>query len=130
MIDLDADTLTLRRRPVLVEQFDGTAPPFAIVQASPVVSRKPRADEPLAVLLQVAMKTPEMFHKPKGMELCSTCGDFKEYPSEFPKDATRKRGYGYVCNKCRAREARIEYAYQAMLEGRTVREYKQRKKAA
>lgn len=130
MIDLDADTLTLRRRPVLVEQFDGHAPPFAIVQGSPVVSRRPRADEPLAVLLHVAMKTPEMFQEPPGTKMCSTCGDFREYPSGFPKDPSRKRGYGYVCNKCRSKEARLEYAYQAMLEGRTVREYKQRNKAA
>jgi hypothetical protein len=101
-----------------------------MIVISRVVDRQPRTDKPLAVLLHKAMQTPEIFRKPIGMELCSTCGDFKEYPSGFPKDSTRKRGYGYVCNKCRAKEARQEYAYQAMLEGRTVREYKQRQKAA
>ena len=101
-----------------------------MIVLSRMIDRTPFTDQPIAVLLQRAMKTPETFQKPVGMELCSTCGDFREYPSGFPKDPTRKRGYGYVCNKCRSKEARQEYAYQAMLEGRTVREYKQRNKAA
>lgn len=94
--------------------------------------RQPHTDVPFLTLLLRAMKTTETFQQPTGTELCSTCGEFVAFPFGFPKDATRKGrgGRGYVCNKCRAKEARQEYAYQAMLEGRTVREYRQRQKAA
>lgn len=125
MIDLDADTLTLRRRPIVVEQFDGTPPPFAIVQGSPVVSRRPRADEPLAVLLHIAMKTPETFKPPVGHAYCSSCGDWRP-ESYFVKNASRKRGYDYECKQCkRERMAwfRVVQAQQDEQEGREKRRY-------
>lgn len=93
--------------------------------------RTPHTDAPLLTLLLRAMKTPETWQQPQGTELCSTCGEFVAFPDGFPSNPSRKgRGRGYVCNKCRAKEARMDYAYQASLEGRTVREYKQRNKAA
>lgn len=123
MIDLDADTLTLRRRPVVVEQYDGTPPPFAIVQSSPVVSRRPRGDESLSMLLHLAMRTPETFQPPTGCEYCSTCGDWRPR-SYFPQNASRKgRGIDYECRQCQNERKRQHRVLMAAAEGRELRKY-------
>lgn len=125
MNDLDADTLTLRRRPVLVEQYDGTPPPFAIVQSSPVVSRRPKDDLPMAVLLQRAMRTPETFKPPAGMEYCSACGDWRPR-SYFAINPAFKRGLDYVCKGCKSAQDRQRRELAALQEGRELRVYRKR----
>lgn len=125
MIDLDADTLTLRRGVTLVEQYDGTPPPFAIVQSSPVVSRAPCGDVDLSILLHVAMREPEVFRPPQGMEYCSTCGDWRPR-SYFAVNPAFKRGLDYVCKGCKSAQDRQRRELVALQAGRELRVYRKR----
>ena len=120
--DLDADTLTLRRRPIVVEQYDGTPPAFAIVQGSPSISRRPRGDESLSVLLHVAMKTPEHFAPPQGMAFCGECGDWRPI-NYFTTNPSKRNGLDRECKGCQAERKREARRTAAILEGREVRRY-------
>ena len=107
---------------MIVEQYDGRPPAFAIVQGSPSISRRPRGDESLSVLLHVAMKTPEHFTPPQGMAFCGACGDYRPI-NYFTTNPSKRGGLDRECKGCQAERKRRARATMAAQEGREVRRY-------
>lgn len=93
-----------------------------MIIVSRMVDRQPRADKPIAVLLQKAMRTPEIFRAPEGMAFCSACGDWRP-ENYFVRNASRKRGYDYECKQCKRERMDWHRATQAAAEGRERRRY-------
>ncbi len=109
MEDLTIDTsyITLKRGSIVVDQSDGTYPPFAIVQASGRAYRDPRVTAGEDELYKRAWQTLEIQQHRPGEKFCGKCGDW-HLVADFD-DSHRDGKYSW-CKSCRrAYQARLKY---------------------
>lgn len=92
---------------------------------SRMIDRQPHGDQPIAVLLQRAMQTPETFKPPKDHEFCSACGDWRPR-SYFALNPAFKRGVAYECKQCKNALDRKRREIAAFEQGRELRAYRKR----
>lgn len=115
------DRVTGKVRPIVIDQSDGSWPPFVIVQASGFSRRQPRWTDENA-LLRRALKNFEatIYAVPQGQRWCS-----HGHWSHLHNFHIREQGKLWtICKTCRNELARKAYAEQAASEGRGVRTYR------
>lgn len=108
----DDDYLTLGVGWLLVDQSDGTFPPFAIVRGSKRYPRDPRPEPTEWQQLQRAIRYTEWRPVPLGMKYCSDCGEWRAL-DKFSPDKRNRDGKQSYCKACQAERMRRYRTYRA-----------------
>lgn len=113
MEDLTIDTsfITLKGGAIIVDQSDGTFPPFAIVQASRRAYRDPRITMTEEQELRRALQRIEIRSISSHEKHCVNCGDVK-LKMDFDASSDTRDGCHSWCKQCR-REYQAKWKYEA-----------------
>lgn len=115
-IGVDDSTFTGDVRYLVVAQYDGEWPPFAIVQASGVYPRDPRMSEDAYEVMQaysmlqvqLSVYEPPLDNYGEAMKYCGKCGDWQSKRA-FSADKSRRDGLRAWCKSCESAMASERY---------------------